>query len=973
MVTRITKIVIGVIGVIAVITPSFAQTSDVKDIQTAKVKLQIGTNSSKYFSEILETISAAATHHQSPTAKAVYDYVSSLSGGHTIRDDGSDMTQRAALNFTSTATITAAATDDSGNDETEIALSLAQQSATSGQVLKWNGSAWAPDDDDPGITSGSTAAGDLDGTYPSPTVDGLQNRPVAATAPATGEVLKWNGTAWEPAIDSNGIYSGSNNVPDGTVATLEGSLEISGGDLSNVTITTGTSTGGQIFSNLAGASLIRRDTTGNTSLELTGTGASFNFNDGSTDRLTINDRDARYGGEYDLDSRLSIPYRGYVDDALIGAGGIYSGSGTVYHNAVATVDSSYEFFLGRFPGAPNVLGNSDKFIRYGLAIDNVGFGTGKATFIFGVANDRSTRGYVRAYTSGAYIGASSSSGIESEYSLLLGKESSIIYQGGTIGKYRSLRRFATASGDTSNYLSWYQGGNKGGTFTDTAALAVWMGIPTYTGNMGAAGANWAYSTDRGFGFQALFGSLGGTGVTHFDYFKVRAGQADTTSNSFWFYGKYPVVNASPGAGNRIQEWVDGVPHWIDTPSGGGGVTDHGALTGLTDDDHTQYALLAGRSGGQVLTGGTGSGDDLTLRSTTNATKGDIIAADQGGNVIVGGAATASEIQFMEPSGSGTNYTGLKAAASDASTTYTLPATPPTANGQVLASTTGGVTSWATKTTVVYAYTTAQTNTSLAVPSGAVSAEIVVTGGGGGGGAGRRGAAGTIRSGGGGGSGAGCSIISFQVSDFGTSTLYVTVGSGGVGGPAQTSNDTNGSNGGSGGASYVSTSTSSSDAIIRAIGGASGIGGDANGSAGGSATTSGSVIPGGNGGASSATGGNGTGAASIQGATGGGAGGGITTGNVGGNGGSNGASYLGIYSSVSGASAGASGTDGATPGARPIGQSGTGGGGNASGGGGTGGAGTRGGGGGGGGASLNGNNSGAGGAGGDGYVRVTFFF
>lgn len=34
--------------------------------------------------------------------------------------------------------------------------------------------------------------------------------------------------------------------------------------------------------------------------------------------------------------------------------------------------------------------------------------------------------------------------------------------------------------------------------------------------------------------------------------------------------------------------------------GGGGVTDHGALTGLADDDHTQYLLLAGRSPGQVL-------------------------------------------------------------------------------------------------------------------------------------------------------------------------------------------------------------------------------------------------------------------------------------------------------------------------------------------------------------------------------------
>lgn len=58
----------------------------------------------------------------------------------------------------------------------------------------------------------------------------------------------------------------------------------------------------------------------------------------------------------------------------------------------------------------------------------------------------------------------------------------------------------------------------------------------------------------------------------------------------------------------------------------GGTLDHGlALTGLLDDDHTQYALLVGRAGGQILIGGTGAGDDLTLESTSHATKGSIFA------------------------------------------------------------------------------------------------------------------------------------------------------------------------------------------------------------------------------------------------------------------------------------------------------------------------------------------------------------
>jgi hypothetical protein len=52
--------------------------------------------------------------------------------------------------------------------------------------------------------------------------------------------------------------------------------------------------------------------------------------------------------------------------------------------------------------------------------------------------------------------------------------------------------------------------------------------------------------------------------------------------------------------------------------------DHGGLGGLSDDDHTQYALLAGRSGGQTITGGTAASNNLILRSTTNGTKGSIL-------------------------------------------------------------------------------------------------------------------------------------------------------------------------------------------------------------------------------------------------------------------------------------------------------------------------------------------------------------
>ncbi len=44
---------------------------------------------------------------------------------------------------------------------------------------------------------------------------------------------------------------------------------------------------------------------------------------------------------------------------------------------------------------------------------------------------------------------------------------------------------------------------------------------------------------------------------------------------------------------------------------------------LVGDAHTQYALLAGRSGGQTLFGGTGASDQLVLGSTSNGTKGGV--------------------------------------------------------------------------------------------------------------------------------------------------------------------------------------------------------------------------------------------------------------------------------------------------------------------------------------------------------------
>ena len=76
--------------------------------------------------------------------------------------------------------------------------------------------------------------------------------------------------------------------------------------------------------------------------------------------------------------------------------------------------------------------------------------------------------------------------------------------------------------------------------------------------------------------------------------------------------------------------------------------DHGLISGLSDDDHTQYALLAGRSGGQTLSGGTAANDDLTLQGTTNATRTTsyVVLQPNGGNVGIGTTSPTAKLQSV---------------------------------------------------------------------------------------------------------------------------------------------------------------------------------------------------------------------------------------------------------------------------------------------------------------------------------------
>lgn len=73
--------------------------------------------------------------------------------------------------------------------------------------------------------------------------------------------------------------------------------------------------------------------------------------------------------------------------------------------------------------------------------------------------------------------------------------------------------------------------------------------------------------------------------------------------------------------------MDTIEFLVEDP--GEGTSDHSLLSNLSNDDHSQYLNINGRSGGQTAKGGTGSGQNLTLMSTNHGTKGRLLFGTSG--------------------------------------------------------------------------------------------------------------------------------------------------------------------------------------------------------------------------------------------------------------------------------------------------------------------------------------------------------
>lgn len=163
--------------------------------------------------------------------------------------------------------------------------------------------------------------------------------------------------------------------------------------------------------------------------------------------------------------------------------------------------------------------------------------------------------------------------------------------------------------------------------------------------------------------------------------------------------------ASKG-GTGLTSLGTGVATWLGTPSSAN------LLAAITDETGSG-ALVFGTSPTfttSVVAGGTTIALFNTVATTVNAfgvaTTLNIGAA--AATVLnFGGFTSAAELRFLEPSGSGTNYSGFKQAALAASITYTLPTDAP-ANGDVLTSQSNGTLSWETPSGAANAVTAAST-------------------------------------------------------------------------------------------------------------------------------------------------------------------------------------------------------------------------------------------------------------------------
>ncbi|QQS15443.1 MAG: tail fiber domain-containing protein [Candidatus Moraniibacteriota bacterium] len=173
------------------------------------------------------------------------------------------------------------------------------------------------------------------------------------------------------------------------------------------------------------------------------------------------------------------------------------------------------------------------------------------------------------------------------------------------------------------------------------------------------------------------------GVSSYDYLtlsgqEITLGQIDLTTD---VTGTLPVGNGGTGvatfggtntllytsSANTLASIATANSSFLTT--NGSGVPSFAALSA---DTFTQYALLAGRSGGQTIIGGTGAGDDLTFQTTSNGTKGSYIFSELGSGLVLSTSGTLSVVtNTLHTQNTDTGTDGTTFTVGDGTTVFTV--------------------------------------------------------------------------------------------------------------------------------------------------------------------------------------------------------------------------------------------------------------------------------------------------------------
>lgn len=138
---------------------------------------------------IVVAITGSSTHRQLPTAKAVYDYLQSVlpaRAGHVIQDDGVTRAKQDTLNFESSPTIDASATNAGG--KTTVSMSIPEAGITALEIA--GGS----------VGNSELATNSVDSTKI--INGGVSVRDLGQHGATDNNILRWNGTQWYPSAQT---------------------------------------------------------------------------------------------------------------------------------------------------------------------------------------------------------------------------------------------------------------------------------------------------------------------------------------------------------------------------------------------------------------------------------------------------------------------------------------------------------------------------------------------------------------------------------------------------------------------------------------------------------------------------------------------------------------------------------------------------------------------------------------------------